>query len=342
VRIAAAWNGYFYQPTAPAALGAFRVVFYLTALLHSLYHFRLGYFDYPEFLFEPAGVFLAFPLPQPDRAMVSTLYYLLWVALALSIAGTGRSPRVLAAVLALYIYGVRYSYGFHFKAETGVCLCLLVMAIACCDDALAWRKTPSPERLRSNAGAGLYSWPLQFVRTYWVFLIFTAGLFKLLRTGWDWAEGDAIHQVLVRQMYYFYPHAHPPTPLGSFLLQHKNLTLLGSWFSLLVELAAPSILFGGRFRLFLLANFIVMLTLVRFTMSHSFVLAHMPLYLALLPWESIGPWVQNLKLSPRHSKLSPRHRIASVDADDFPVESGPAQDQHLDDARDLVGADQPS
>lgn len=326
------WDRYFFHPTRPSSLAAFRIFFYLTALLHSLYHFRLGYFDYPAFMFEPAGIFLAFPVPQPDRATVTTLYYLLWVALALCIAGTGRAPRILATCLAFYVYGVRYNYGFHFKAETGVCLCLLVMAFARCDDALAFSKPPSPDVVETHRRGGLYLWPLQFVRTYWAFLIFTAGLFKLVRTGWDWAEGDAIHQVLVRQMYYYYPHPHPPTALASYLLQHPALTLIGSWLSLLVELAAPLILCGTRVRLFLLVNLVVMLTLVRYTMSHSFVVAHMPLYLALLPWESIGPWLQNLQ-------LRAQQRVASVDVDDLSIEGGTSQYEQLDHAGDLVRAE---
>lgn len=335
MRLAERWNRYFFRPTEAATLGAFRIVFYLTALMHSVYHFRLGYFDYPAYLFEPAGIFLAFPLPQPDRASVTTLYYLLWALLVLCAAGAGRLPRVGATALAFYVYGVRYNYGFHYKAETGICLCLLVMALARCDDALSLRRPPPAAELELNRGEGFYLWPLQFVRTYWAFLIFTAGLFKLLRTGWDWAEGDAIHQVLVRQTYYFYPHPHPPTALASYLLRHKELTAVGSWLSLLVELAAPLILLGSRFRLFILANLVVMLTLVRYTMSHSFVVAHMPLYLSLLPWESLGPRLQNFQ-------LVLQKRVRPVDADDLAVDPGAGVDEKLDDAGDLVGTQEPA
>lgn len=55
-----------------------------------------------------------------------------------------------------------------------------------------------------------------------------------------------------------------------------------------VELLAPLMLLGGRFRWIILADLSVMLVLVRFSMHHSFVIAQMPLDIALLPWK-LGP-----------------------------------------------------
>lgn len=324
------WNAFFYRPWPAESLARFRIAFYVAALLHSIYHRFLGYFEYPAYLFQPVGLFRLVPLPQPDRAVMLALYVALWLLLGLAAAGSGRAVRILLVFLAFYVYGVRYNYGFNYKAETGVFLCFVVMAASRCDDALSWRRRHPPSDLDIARLHGYYSWPIQFTRAYWAFLMCTAGLFKLARTGWEWAGGDAIHQVLLRQMYYFYPQAHPPTPLAAFLLSHPFLTQWGSWLSLLVELAAPLVLLGGIYRWIILGNLVAMLTVVRFTMHHSFVIAHMPLYLSLLSWES------------SQATLMPEDGVAAVHGEDLAIDGGPQSDEMLDGQRHLLPGQQPA
>ena len=294
-RLSERWDEYFFRPAPASALAAFRIAFYLCALIHEIVHYSLNYFGYPAYLFKASGLFLLFPVAQPATEIMTLLYVILAVLLVLSAAGSGAAVRLSAALIALYIYGIRYNYGFNFKAEGGVSVCLLLMVFSKCDDSFSLRnrwwpsRRPDPQSLATASARGLYSWPMQFTRVYWVFMIFSAGLFKLKYTGWGWAAQDSIHFVLVRQMYYFYPQSSPPTPLGQFMLEHPSITLLGSWLSLGVELLAPLMLLGGRFRWIILANLLVMLVLVRFSMHHSFVIAQMPLYIALLPWEKLGP-----------------------------------------------------
>lgn len=283
-RLALLWDDYLYQPFPSRALGRFRIAFYFCALAHEIYHYRLRYYVFPEFLFKPLGFFTVFPVPQPSLEVVQLLYALLAGCLILSALGCGRVFRIAAALLAIYVYGVRYNYGFNFKAEGGVSVMLTLMIFTPCDAALALRRRPDPHG-EGLVNAGYFSWPIQFARAYWIYMLFTAGLFKLKYTGWKWAFGDSIHFVLLRQMYYFYPHPSPPTPLGHFMLQNTWLSYIGSWVTLLAELLAPLMFLRGPIRFLVLGNLIFMLVLVRFSMEHSFVIAHLPLYVSLLPWE---------------------------------------------------------
>lgn len=144
-RLSERWDEYFFRPAPASALAAFRIAFYLCALIHEICPLLAQLFA-SAYLFKASGLFLLFPVAQPATEIITLLYAILAVLLVLSAAGSGAAVRLSAAWIALYIYGIRYNYGFNFKAEGGVSVCLLLMVFSKCDDSFSLRNRWWPSR----------------------------------------------------------------------------------------------------------------------------------------------------------------------------------------------------
>lgn len=255
-------------------MSTFRAWFYLSTLPYLAIHYHAALWNFPSEAWRPLYLFRLFSLPSVTQSLAPYAY--LSLALLLLLAAAGKLSRLtepLSFLLALWVLGSRYNYGvLHSQLDAPLVLALGLLAF------------PLPD-------------PRTAIRLLLVFVIFSAGLFKLLSTGFAWIRTDALSPFLELR-YGREPHFFP----ARFLLEHPIFTRLASAGTIVFELCFPVSLLHERAGLWLTAMLALFLSFTFFLLGHNFLLSLLPLLGAFYPWERIvsHPRAKGLKFFQRH------------------------------------------
>lgn len=240
----------YLAPAPPERLAVVRILVgsYATAyLLVRLPHLLVvaGFADDPRF--DPVGPlwFLDGPLPA---ALARALVVAAPVAGIAFVAGwRWRLAGPAFAVLFLVVTTYRNAFGQVWHTENLVALHLLVLAWAPAADALALdrRRAAAPVPVAPRPDHG---WPLRLCAVITVVAYVISGWAKLRVGGLDWITGDALRNHVAHDNLRKALLGDPWSPIGALALRAGWLFPPMAAASVLVELAAPVALLGGRVR----------------------------------------------------------------------------------------------
>jgi hypothetical protein len=194
---------------------------------------------------EPVGLlwWLAEPLPTAlvVAGVLATL--LLGIAFTAGLAPRASGPGFAVGMLLATTY--RSSWGQVLWIENLMVLQLLIVGFSASADAWALGRRgsgPSPEP------SGSYGWPVRLAMLVTVTTYVLAGVAKLRIGGLDWMWGDTLRNHIAYSSGRLQLFGEAGSPLG------RAIVPLGSWLrpfaaaSVVLELAAPVALLGGRLR----------------------------------------------------------------------------------------------
>lgn len=199
--------------------------------------------------FDPVGILWFLDGPLPDGA----LFGLLVLAVVAGVAYTaGAWFRVSGPVLALALLlstTYRSSWGQLLHFENLLVLHVLVVGLTRSADALSW------DAWRRRHGAGrepgpspAYGWPVRLAALMTVVTYVLAGLAKLRIGGVDWLVGDTLRNHVAYSAVRLEVLGARPSPLAAPLVDQAWLFPPLAVLTVVVELAAPVALLGGRIR----------------------------------------------------------------------------------------------
>ncbi|MEV4626324.1 MFS transporter permease [Micromonospora sp. NPDC049523] len=264
--------------TTPVPLGrvaAFRTVVYLLVAADIVFFtgWLRGRTAVSGELYAPLLVGRMMPLPTPNAALVTTLF---WVLLAATLAAaTGRAPRLLGwTVLALYFEWlvIAFSYGKVDHDRFGILVALAVLPTV--GRARHGDLTPS-----AKAGWALRATQLAVIATY-----FLAAWAKLRFGGLDWLTGATLARAVIRR----------GTFASDWLLDVPVLLTVGQFGIMAFELTSPLVfVLRGRARYAMIGFFYVFHAVTWSAITISF-MPHQAAMTSFLPLERVRPvlWVQ--------------------------------------------------
>ncbi|WP_326556041.1 MFS transporter permease [Micromonospora sp. NBC_01796] len=261
--------------TTPVPLGrvaAFRTVAYLLVAADIVFFtgWLRGRTAVSGELYAPLLVGRMLPLPTPNAALVTTLF---WVLLAATLAAaTGRAPRLLGwTVLALYFEWlvIAFSYGKVDHDRFGILVALAVLPTV-------GRARHGDLTLSAKAGWALRATQLAVIATY-----FLAAWAKLRFGGLDWLTGATLARAVIRR----------GTFASDWLLDVPVLLTIGQFGIMAFELTSPLVfVLRGRARYAMIGFFYVFHAVTWSAITISF-MPHQAAMTAFLPLERVRPVV---------------------------------------------------
>jgi hypothetical protein len=275
-RVRTARGGWWFPPTALGRVAALRLLAYafvpVDVLVTTAWVGQHG--DVPGVLFRPVMVARLLHVPTPTRTGVDLLKVALLVAAATAVVAVLTRATTLvraagAAVFALYGWWmlVAMSYG---KVDHDRFAYLVLLGVLPTVGA-----AHVGERRRSlQAGWAVRMTQVAVVATY-----FFAAWGKLRFGGWNWATGATLTRAVLRR----------GTDVAQWTLDHPGALRGFQWALLLLELAAPVLLFvrRDRIRYALVAALIGFHVMTYLAISIIF-LPHLVALMAFLPLERLG------------------------------------------------------
>lgn len=227
-------------------VGGFALVYLLVRLPHLVDVARLA--DEAPQRFAPVGPLRLLDAPVAPTVAIALLLATLVAGVA-AVAGLWwrvSGPSFALGVLLVLSY--RNSWGQIFHTENLLVLHLLILAASPAADAWSLdrrcrRHLPVPEP------SVRYGWPAQLMVVVVVVAYFLAGWAKVRASGFGWASGDALANLVAHDALRKELVGDRSSPIGVAALRHGWIFPPLATVSLLVELAAPVALLGGRVRL---------------------------------------------------------------------------------------------
>jgi hypothetical protein len=163
-----------------------------------------------------------------------------------------RTSCAVSAVLALYLLGLRESFGEIYHSTATVPLVLLTLAVARSGDACSidslLRRGRGRQAVSNEIAPGEYVWPVRLAQCLGVLVFFAAGVAKLRHSGSAWVFSDNMREILIGQHYEI---AAPTSRLGLLVAEQYYLCVLMALVVLAAEALAPLALVSVRMRAFI-------------------------------------------------------------------------------------------
>lgn len=192
-----------------------------------------------------------------------------------------RTALLLFGLAHLLISGYGYSYHEHHHIEALSLLALFALAAAPAGGAWsidAWRArrhgAPPP------AASDLARWPLELMQWLFALCYLSAGVCKLGASGLAWMNGYTLQAYLLQEGVFW------GTSASVWLARQHELCIALSWFTLLVELLFPLVLWRRRLAWWFVPAAAAMHVGIWITMRAPFWL-YFPLYAVFVPWERV-------------------------------------------------------
>ncbi|MFI6763019.1 MFS transporter permease [Micromonospora sp. NPDC050417] len=278
--------------TTPEPLGrlaAFRTLAYLLVAADIVFFtgWIRGRTSVSGELYAPLLVGRVLPLPTPNAALVTVLF---WALLATTLAAaTGRAPRLLGwTVLALYFEWliIAFSYGKVDHDRFGILVALAVLPTV--GRARHGDLTPS-----AKAGWALRVTQLAVIATY-----FLAAWAKLRYGGLDWLTGATLARAVIRR----------GTFASEWLLDVPGLLVAAQFGIMAFELTSPLIfVLRGRARNAMIAFFYLFHAVTWSAITISF-MPHQVAMTSFLPLERVLPVLWARRLLPARWPATPAAR----------------------------------
>jgi hypothetical protein len=220
-------------------VGAYAVVFVAIRSFHWLDVARL-----PERRFDPVGVlgWLDQPFTAGPVAVLSVLTFATGVAFLL-----GWRFRFLAPIFALLLLVMTThgnSWGQLLHTENLLVLHVIILSFSPADFAYSAGRARSPQASPSHN----YGWALRVMTLVVIIAYVIAGLAKLRNGGFDWLTGDVLRNQVAHDNLRKILLGDVHSPIGAWLVQFGWLFPPMALASVAVELGAPVVLLGGKWR----------------------------------------------------------------------------------------------
>lgn len=239
-----AWLG---APAPAERLGALRVVtsLFATGYLAVRLPAFLALADAPASRFEAVGVLAPLDAPLPDAAWTALLVGALVLGAASTAGAWFRLTGPAFAALLLVVTTYRSSWGQLLWFEALVVLHVVIIGFAPSAD--AWAIDARRTGTAAHEG-GRYGFPIRLAAIVTVASYVLAGVAKLRIGGSDWVAGDTLRNHIAYSAVRLDVLGGSPSPLARPFLERGALLAPMAVMTLVIELAAPVALLGGRIR----------------------------------------------------------------------------------------------
>jgi hypothetical protein len=222
---------------------------------------RLGAFaslaDASPGRFDPVGILWSLDGPLADGVLAGLLVVALAAGVAYTAGAWFRMSGPAFALVLLLLSTYRSSWGQLLHFENLMVLHVLVVGLTRSADVLSW--DARRRRHRSVATPGLaprgdlepspaYGWPVRLAALVTVVTYVLAGLAKLRIGGTEWLVGDTLRNHVAYSAVRLEVLGATPSPLAAPLVDQAWLFPPLAVLTVVVELAAPVALLGGRIR----------------------------------------------------------------------------------------------
>lgn len=260
---------WWFTPVPLARIAVFRVIAYLFIPVDVFLTtaWVRAHADVPTEWYAPLLIGRVLNLPTPTHTLVLVVQWAL--VLAAVAAATGRAPRLLGtAVFLLYLEWmvIAMSYG---KVDHDRIAFLVALAVL---------PTIGRARFRDRRRSEAAGWAMAAVLVAVMLTYFLAAWAKIRFGGWDWPTGSTLTRAVLRR----------GTPLSDWTLDVPWLLTASQWAMIVLELAAPLMLFvrSDRARVGLVL-FLIGFHLMVFAGVTIIFLPHCIAILSILPWERL-------------------------------------------------------
>ena len=220
-------------------VGTYATVFVAIRSLHWLDVARL-----PVRRFDPVGVLGGLAGSLSPTAVAALSGAALVAAAAFTLGWRFRLVAPLFAVLLLVLTTHGNSWGQILHTENLLVLHVIILAFSPADAAYAiGRRRPIDETPRHD-----YGWALRIMTLVVVIAYVIAGLAKLRNGGFEWLTGDVLRNQVAHDNLRKIVLGDVHSPIGAWLVQFGWLFPPMAIASIFVEVGAPVVLLGGRWR----------------------------------------------------------------------------------------------
>ena len=280
VRFVEVWKKFWFRALAPEHLGRVRAGFFCTLFILTIsepYASKLA--SFPKIFWRPVWIINVLISAPPSYVILRPLEIFWEITILASAFGflTGISTLACSA-LGLFFIGLSNSYGVVSHGHTPVILCSIILALSSCGDGFSldrWLRdrNDSIYPRRSYAMSGQYHWPIQLMRVVWCSVFFSAGVSKVLASGFAWISADNLQTLLLLAPYRYRAAAEASLipGFGGWLAKFPILCVGIASFCLFIELLAPLALFSVRSAWLLILSITCMQVMIYFTLFENFI-----------------------------------------------------------------------
>ncbi len=236
----------------PERLAAFRVLLGAFATGYLLVRFPVfsALSDRDGADFEPVGVLTVLDAPPAGALVDAVLVATVVAGLATTVGWRFRVAGPVLAVGMLFLATARSSFGQLLHFEHLIVLHLLVLAVSPAADSwsLDARRRGRDGGSPAVRPATAFGWPLALASLVTVVTYVVAGIAKLRYGGVDWISGDTLRNHIAYAATRAELLGGEPAPLAGVAVRHPGVLGPLAAASVVLELAAPVALLGGRWR----------------------------------------------------------------------------------------------
>ena len=197
---------------------------------------------------DPVGALWLLDGPLPDSVLVGLLVVAVVAGTAFTTGAWFRISGPAFALTLLTLTTYRSSWGQLLHFENLLVLHVLVVGLTRSADALSWDAHRRARGRRELEPSPAYGWPVRLAALTTVVTYVLAGLAKLRLGGLDWLLGDTLRNHVAYSAVRLEVLGGRPSPLAEPLVDQAWLFPPLAVLTVVVELAAPVALLGGRIR----------------------------------------------------------------------------------------------
>lgn len=303
------WARFWFEPMASSRLGIVRGLYFAGIL----YVYRMEWpapswwGNAPDAFWAPLDV-LRFVDGPASAHTLEQLRLAFLVALAAAALGIFTRVSLIATfVLGLLYCGYPYNFGTISHSDASVVLISFVLMFSRCGDSWSFDAVVRNLRRRRHPFAGSadespeYGWPLKAIWLVIAFVMFSAGVTKLVNSGPAWVTSDTMAIWLTDSNAWHFYRGVPPTRWGLRIASMPIVPHVMAAAALLLELAFPLVLFSRRARWILVPGAIAFNLGVYVLMSP---------YFPHLIWANCVVWIPWHRLAARFSQRTAGERRA--------------------------------
>lgn len=273
----------WFGPVSPIVPAVCRVLVYGYTL--SLTHHIDRWLASRKSLWYPTSYFQLFDIQLFDVTVLKLILVVHVVAAWAAFLGVFyRIAAPIVAVTALYLLGMHNNFGKVDHSQNALMLTLIVLIFARASDVWsfdAWRKGWRPHMTMPSRAE--YRWPQQMILLIVVLMYGAAGWSKYDRNGLNWAFSDNLRNLWLTHQF----SRKVPTTIGVQLAEYPVVYRWMGLGALMLELCAPLALLHRWLRALIVPGLMALQLGIYLTMGVVF-RAMIPVFLCLLPWESIA------------------------------------------------------
>jgi hypothetical protein len=247
--------------------------------------------------FEGVGAAALLEAPVPEVVVLATIVATLASGAAYVLGWRFRvlGPVFAVAFLALGTY--RSSWGQLLHFENLLVLHLIVVALAPAAD--RWSLDARAGRPRTDRDATAYGWPIALAAVIVVITYVITGLAKLRYGGIDWIVGDTLRNHVAYSAARLDLLGGNASPIAGWAVRASWAWTPAAAFAVVVELAAPLALLGGRIRtIWVLAAWLlhagIAVTMLIVFPYPLFLVAFAPFYRVERLWTDRPAWLRSV------------------------------------------------